>query len=196
MTSLVVRRTLLTAVTLAFVAAPAAQADHVESDYVASDNVEKVFSDRLPGDGVGARLVGNYLYVTSTKGLTIYDIKTDPAHPQKVGGETMDVQWENEEVPTNGKVLGFSGTTTCPDPTGMNLFNTSGNGTGAAGSGATGCLTLWDVSNPANVKRITTVSGAGPCRAASNSPDTGAVESSRQTPADLIPVKDLCRSAG
>jgi hypothetical protein len=161
MSSSVLRRALPLVAALTFVAAPVAWADHSESDYVASDTVTKVFSDRLPGDGVGARLVGSYLYVTSTKGLTIYDIKTDPAHPQKVGSETMDVQWENEEVPTNGKVLGISGTTTCPDPLSMNLFNTSGNGTGAGSSGATGCLTLWNVSNPANVTRITTVSGAG-----------------------------------
>ena len=61
---------------------PAASATQTGPDYVSSDNVQYVGSDRLPGDGVGARVVGKYLYVTTTTGLTIYDIQKDPAHPQ------------------------------------------------------------------------------------------------------------------
>jgi len=34
----------------------------------------------LPADGVGARVVGNFLYVTSTKDMEIYDIST-PTKP-------------------------------------------------------------------------------------------------------------------
>src|SRR3954468_23852488 len=102
-------------------AAPATYASHTGPDYVASDNVEYVTSDRLPGDGVGARVVGKYLYVTTTTGLTIYDIKTDPANPQKVGLETMDVEFENEEVPTNGRILGISGQDGCSDPLSANF---------------------------------------------------------------------------
>src|SRR3954468_19139102 len=91
-------------------AAPATYASHTGPDYVASDNVQYITSDRLPGDGVGARVVGKYLYVTSTKGLTIYDISgANAAAPKKIGQETMDVEFENEEVPTNGRILGISG---------------------------------------------------------------------------------------
>ena len=166
MTLHAVRRALLGAVAVLALAAPAAYASHTGPDYVASDNVQYVGSDRLPGDGVGARIVGKYLYVTSTTGLTIYDIQKDPAHPAKVGFETMDVEFENEEVPTNGKILGISGQDGCSDPYQANF--TSGsvpkqldpNSTWSA-SEASGCLTLWNVTDPNNVQKIKVVPGAG-----------------------------------
>src|SRR3954452_855884 len=126
MTRLAALRAALAATALLAVGAPAAHATKSGPDYVASDNVQYVTSDRLPGDGVGARVVGKYLYVTTTKGLSIYDIQKDPAHPQKIGFETMDVEFENEEVPTNGKVLGISGHDGCSDPVSYNI--TSGTG--------------------------------------------------------------------
>ena len=148
------------------VTVPVAHASHSGPDYVASDNVQYITSDRLPGDGVGARVVGKYLYVTSTKGLSIYDIQSDPANPKKVGQETMDVEFENEEVPTNGRLLGISGQIGCHDPWAANA--TSGTApkqidpnSSWSASETTGCLTLWDVSDPANVKEITSVVGAG-----------------------------------
>ena len=166
MTLSAVRRAALGAVATLALAAPAAYASHTGPDYVASDNVQYVTSDRLPGDGVGARVVGKYLYVTTTTGLTIYDIQSDPSAPKKVGFETMDVEFENEEVPTNGRILGISGQDGCSDPYQANF--TSGsvpkqidpNSTWSA-SEAAGCLTLWDVSDPANVKKIKVVPGAG-----------------------------------
>jgi hypothetical protein len=121
---------------------------HVGPDYVSSQNLELVDRIKLVGDGVGATLVGKYLYVTSTKSLDIFDIATDPEHPRMVGLETLDVEFENEEVPTNGKILGISGEIGC-----LNLdlsHDPAGN-----------CLTLYDVSDPANVKYLTTVEGAG-----------------------------------
>lgn len=161
-----IRRAMLGAVGVLALATPAAHATHTGPDYVASDNVQYVGSDRLPGDGVGARIVGKYLYVTTTTGLTIYDIQSDPAHPKKVGLETMDVEFENEEVPTNGKLLGISGQDGCHDPLSMNVLsgtvpNQADTNSTWSGSEATGCLTLWDVSDPANVKEIKSVPGAG-----------------------------------
>src|SRR5712691_13233437 len=44
-----------------------AAVNQVGADFVASDNVQFIRSLKLAADGVGARVVGNYLYVTSTK---------------------------------------------------------------------------------------------------------------------------------
>src|SRR3954469_17427914 len=65
-------------------AAVAAAEAQVGADFVASENVEFVRSIKLAADGVGGRVVGNYLYVTTTKDLEIYDIFT-PTDPQLLG---------------------------------------------------------------------------------------------------------------
>src|SRR3954454_2928000 len=89
-------------------AAPRAHADTTGPDYITSDNVEFVKSVRAPsGLTAGARVIGHYLYVTSSKDLEIYDI-SKPEDPQMVGSITANIQFENEEVPTNGKLLGIS----------------------------------------------------------------------------------------
>jgi hypothetical protein len=67
-----------------------AAVNQVGADYVTSDNVQFIRSIPLAADGVGGRVVGNYLYVTSTKDLEIYDITT-PADPQLMGSLTLDV---------------------------------------------------------------------------------------------------------
>jgi hypothetical protein len=121
-------------------------------DYVSSDNVERVGSIRTVGDGVGATIIGNTMYVTSTVSLSIWDI-TNAESPQQIGVFAVDVEFENEEVPTNGKILGISGQIGCKDPTAINGPD--------FGSNATGCLTLYDVSNPAAPTVIKSVSGAG-----------------------------------
>jgi hypothetical protein len=87
-----------------------AAVNQVGADYVTSDNVQFIRSIPLAADGVGARVVGNYLYVTSTKDLEIYDISA-PADPKLMGTLTLDVEFENEQVPTDGAVLGISGQT-------------------------------------------------------------------------------------
>jgi hypothetical protein len=137
----------LTATVVALLGGASAHAQNVGPDYIASDNVTLVDRIKLVGDGVGARLLGDYLYVTSSKSLDIFDIKTDPEHPRQVGLETLDVEWENEEVPTNGKILGISGEIGCrtlvPDEQ------------------VAGCLSLYDVSDPGNVRYIVSVVGAG-----------------------------------
>ena len=84
---------------------------------ISSDNLEYVTS--IPFEqstSTGARVVGKYLYTTSWKNMSIYDV-SEPENPQLVsttpfaidapaGGKPTRV--ENEDVPTNGKVLIFS----------------------------------------------------------------------------------------
>ena len=160
------KRFLLPALLLAALAAPATAGAETGPDYITSDNVTLTDRIKTVGDGVGARIVGPYMYVTTTKSLSIFDIKTDPAHPKEIGLSTMDVEFENEEVPTNGKILGISGQDGCSDPLSSNI--TSGtvpkqgdDSSTWSASEATGCLTLWDVTDPANVKKVRVVAGAG-----------------------------------
>ena len=129
-----------------------AAVNQVGADYVASDNVQFIRSLKLAADGVGARVVGNYLYVTSTKDLEIYDIST-PADPQLMGTLTLDVEFENEQVPTDGAVLGISGQT--PSLTGAGVcpsfYPTS----------SSGCLVIFDVRDKAHPTQVAAVQGAG-----------------------------------
>ena len=86
-------------------------------DGFTSDNVEYV--KHVPfevGTATGAKVIGDYLYVTSWKDFTIYDIK-DPENPTMVSKtlfaeDTADqgtgFRFENEDVATNGKILIFA----------------------------------------------------------------------------------------
>jgi hypothetical protein len=124
----------------------------VGADHVSSDNVQLVRSIKLAADGVGARVVGSFLYVTTTKDLEIYDI-SDPGDPGLVGAVTLDVEFENEQVPTNGQVLGISGQTPSITESGVcpSLYPTT----------SSGCLVLFDVRDKAAPKQVATVLGAG-----------------------------------
>src|SRR3954469_9883518 len=149
----VLRLVALTAVAAALLAAPAF-AQSPGGDYIASENVTLLKSIKSAGDGVGARIVGHYLYVTSTKDLEIFDI-TKPEDPQMVGSLNLHVEFENEEVPTNGKVLGISGQT--PTVTGSgnicpSMYPVTSN---------SGCLVLYDVRDPASPKEVSTILDAG-----------------------------------
>jgi hypothetical protein len=73
-----------------------------------SGNVTFVKNLAEASDGVGARVVGNRLFVTTTKDLVVYDI-SEPLDPKRLGAINVAVEFENEEVPTNGKLLGISG---------------------------------------------------------------------------------------
>jgi hypothetical protein len=150
-----VLRALLGALVILAVVVPAASAE-VGPDYVSSDNVTLVDRIKTVGDGVGAKIVGDRLFVTSTKSLSIFDIGTDPEHPKQIGVFTLDVEFENEEVPTNGKILGISAQYGCKDPLGLLEGSPRPPSTGEAH-----CLNLYDVSDPANVKFIKSVAGAG-----------------------------------
>lgn len=104
---------------------------------IASDNVEYVtFVPFEVGTATGARVVGNYLYVTSWKTFSIYDIE-DPTSPSLVSITPFGVKFENEDVGTNGKIMLFS-------------ESLPGN-----------ILHIWDVSDKANPEEIAQLPGAG-----------------------------------
>lgn len=103
----------------------------------ASDNVEYV--DFVPfeaGTATGASLVGDYLYVTTWRSFSIYDV-TDPVAPELVSVTPVGVKFENEDVATDGKIL---------------LFSEEVPG---------GTLHVWDVEDKANPVEIATIEGAG-----------------------------------
>jgi hypothetical protein len=74
--------------------------------YFASDNVEFVTHVPLNNDSAGAKLVGDYFYVTSSRGLLIYDV-SDPVAPALVGILPLLQQpyFAEEDPDTNGKIL-------------------------------------------------------------------------------------------
>ena len=146
-----VRTFFIACVVVAFSASAAGA--QTSGDSVTSDNVEFVKNIREVGDGVGATVVGNTMFVTSTTHLSVYDI-TDAENPVRTGMFTMNIEFENEEVPTNGKILGISGANFCVVP------DTTNPQAGATGSGPS-CLAIYDVSDPANVKLLSNVAGAG-----------------------------------
>src|SRR4051794_32677151 len=142
-------RALLLAVAACLALAATASAQ-VGPDYVTSDNVEYIRSIKLDvGQTTGARIVGNRLYVTGAKNMSIYDIST-PDDPQLLGTLNVNLAWENEEVPTNGKILGISNDW-------FDLMPSCGV------DGITGlrCLQLFDVRDPAHVKELPAVPDSG-----------------------------------
>ena len=74
--------------------------------YFASDNVEFVAHVPLNNDSSGGRLVGDYFYVTSSRGLTIYDV-SDPIAPQRLSFLPLVQQptAPEEDPATNGSIL-------------------------------------------------------------------------------------------
>jgi hypothetical protein len=127
---------------LSLTAVPAASANQMGTDWVSSDNVEYLGSIKQDfGMTAGARVVGDRLFVTSGKNITIYDIST-PESPQTLGSLKVNVAWENEEVPTNGKVLAvasdfYSAMPSC-----------------AAALAVKGCVQFFDVRDPANIQEV------------------------------------------
>jgi len=97
------------AVLLVIAAAPVAQAldvDGVGPGYFASDNVEYVGYVPLENDTSGARIVGEYMYVTTSRALTIYDL-SDPELPKRLGSVVIaqEPYFAEEDVDTNGRIL-------------------------------------------------------------------------------------------
>lgn len=104
---------------------------------ISSDNVEHVaFVPFEVGTATGARLVGKYLYVTTWKTFSIYDV-SDPANPQLESITPFEFKFENEDVATNGKILIFS----------EELPNSA--------------LHVWDVRDKANPKKLVSADGLG-----------------------------------
>ena len=104
---------------------------------ISSDNVEWV--DFVPfevGTATGARVKGDYLYVTSWKNFSIYDI-SDPLAPERLSTTPFGFKFENEDVATNGEILIFSETT------------------------PTSTLHVYNVEDKTNPTPLSTLSGAG-----------------------------------
>jgi hypothetical protein len=123
-------------------AAPSAVADKSGPDWVSSDNVDYLGSIKDDvGLTTGAKVIGDRLFVTSGKNISIYDVSR-PESPQRLGAMKANIAWENEEVPTNGKVLAvasdfYSVTPSC----GLALQ-------------VTGCVQFFDVRDPADIKEV------------------------------------------
>jgi hypothetical protein len=115
-------------------------------DAVMSANVEYLGSIKQDlGLTTGAKVVGRRMFVTSGKNISIYDI-SHPAHPRNLGGMRANVAWENEEVPTNGKVLAVASD-----------FYSVGVPECVAAGAATGCVQLFDVRDPAHIRQVGTI---------------------------------------
>ena len=103
----------------------------------ASDDVEWV--KEVPfdvGTATGAKVIGKYLYVTSWRAFSIYDV-SDPLNPVLMSTTPFGFKFENEDVSTNGSILVFSETTPQSN------------------------LHIWDVEDKTNPTSITTLAGAG-----------------------------------
>jgi hypothetical protein len=120
--------------------------------YYASDNVTFVRNIREAADGVGARVVGDMLYITTTKNLQIYDI-SDPTNPVRQGLTTVDVEFENEQVPTDGRILGISAQTSSVTTQDAPCL--------ADREASRGCLLLFDVRDPSSPTLVQSIRGAG-----------------------------------
>lgn len=74
--------------------------------HFSSANVEYLGHVPLENDTAGARVVGRYMYVTTSRTLSIYDLK-DPLDPVKVGWTAMPQTpyFPQEDVDTNGRIL-------------------------------------------------------------------------------------------
>jgi hypothetical protein len=137
------RAALLTILLLLVAAAPASAAEPPLSDAVMSPNVEYLGSIKQDvGLTAGAKVVGDRLFVTSGKNISIYDI-SDPADPKPLGAMQANIAWENEEVPTNGKVLAVASD-----------FYSVGDPDCVAALAPDGCVQLFDVRDPANIKKV------------------------------------------
>jgi hypothetical protein len=69
---------------------------------LASPNVELLATLPVPHP-IGARFRDGFMYVTTTEGLTVYDV-TDPALPIPVGALALP-HFENEDVDLGGDIL-------------------------------------------------------------------------------------------
>jgi hypothetical protein len=132
----------LVAALLALTAAPVAAANKSGPDWVSSDNVEYLGSLKQDiGLTTGAKVVRDRLFVTSGKNITVYDI-SQPESPKTLGSMKVNVAWENEEVPTNGKVLAVA----------SDFYSVAASCLSALR--VTGCVQLFDVRDPSNIKEV------------------------------------------
>lgn len=101
------KRLALVAAALMVLAAPTAGAGP-SAGGLSSDNVEWI--ETVPfdfGTASGAEIIGKYMYVTSWRNFSIYDV-SNPLSPELVTTEPFGFQFENEDVESNGEILIFS----------------------------------------------------------------------------------------
>src|SRR3954452_19652852 len=136
------RAALLATLSVLCVATPASAAS-APPDAVMSSNVEYLGSIKQDiGMTTGAKIVGDRMFVTSGKNISIYDI-SDPASPKALGSLYTNIAWENEEVPTNGKVLAVASD-----------FYSVGVPECVEALAPDGCIQFFDVRDPANIKQV------------------------------------------
>jgi hypothetical protein len=132
-------------------AMPRVVGEEVRTGGFTSDNVEYegFFRSEKMGDlgqpvpanpeiltATGANIREDYLYLTSWKNISIYDI-SKPLNPRLMDIEPLGFKFENENVATNGKIL---------------LFSESLPGD---------ALHVYNVANKENIRKMATVEGAG-----------------------------------
>jgi hypothetical protein len=133
-----VRITLLTAFAALAAMVPGAHAGPSESGW-SSDTVDHVkFIPFEVGTATGARVVGKYLFVTSWKNFSIYDI-SDPMNPALLSTTPIGFMFENEDVSVS------------PDARYL-LFSESVPGD---------VLHVWDLQSKTSPREIAQVQGAG-----------------------------------
>ena len=128
--------TVIAAATMLVGIFPAAGAGPTQGG-VTSDNVEYI--GHVPfqvGTATGAKVVGKYLYVTSWREFSIYDV-SDPTAPQHLVSEPFGFKFENEDVATNGEIMLFS------EQLPQNVLH------------------VWDVEDKTNPTEIATLPGGG-----------------------------------
>lgn len=104
---------------------------------ISSDNVEYVgFVPFEAGTATGSHVFGKYLYVTTWRSFSIYDI-SKPESPELVSLTPFGFRFENEDVATDGKIMLFSEEAPADE------------------------LHVYDVEDKSNPVEIATVAGAG-----------------------------------
>lgn len=97
------RGAILVAALALLVPASAAAAPRLAGERpLASSNVDLLATLPVPNP-IGARFRGGFMYVTTTEGLTVYDV-TKPELPVPVGALPLP-HFENEDVDLGGNIL-------------------------------------------------------------------------------------------
>ena len=130
----------LLATALSCVGLPVAKAGPVNPGF-ATANVEWLTNVPLHADAAGARIVGHYLYASDSRQITIYDI-SNPELPVPVSETPLPEvpYFAQEDLETNGKILVI--------------------GQGRDTTNPTDLLWVYDVTNKALPKLLTTFKGA------------------------------------
>jgi hypothetical protein len=111
---------------------------------ITSDNVEWIAYVPFDfGTASGASIIGKYMYVTSWRNFSIYDV-SDPLAPALTATVPFGFKMENEDVDSNGEIMIFSET---------NFV--------AGGETQPNALHVWNVEDKSNPVEMATLDGAG-----------------------------------